>query len=79
MNYPHDTAPALIDFMNNLRSLEMSEENLQYFQDSIKIRQVKSKETLVLAGDICKNAYLVLEGGFVCRYINEKESLEMSV
>ena len=62
----------LEEYLNNLQNFGMAEESTQLIRDNTKVIQVKSKDTLILPGDICKNVYLVVHGGFVCRYIHEK-------
>lgn len=60
------------DYLSNLQTLDVTEESIQCIQNQLKIVQVKSKEVLIIPGEICKNVYLVVQGGFVCRYIHEK-------
>ncbi|MEM1219977.1 MAG: Crp/Fnr family transcriptional regulator [Bacteroidota bacterium] len=59
-------------YLDNLRALKMQEENIDLLKSNLKIARVKSKDTLINPGEICRNVYLVIEGGFVCRYIHEK-------
>jgi len=58
-----------------LRSLQTSyvlEENRSFFEEAVSLTTVKSKDTLIMPGEVCRHVYLVLQGGFVCRYIHEK-------
>jgi len=59
-------------YLKSLQPSYISEENFRAFYDSVKLHTVKSKDTLILPGEVCRNVYFVLQGGFVCRYIHEK-------
>ncbi|MEO1258414.1 MAG: hypothetical protein AAFZ15_06440 [Bacteroidota bacterium] len=69
----------LNDFLNNLRSLKVADETIQQMKSHIKVFKVKSKGTLIVPGEICKNIYLVMDGGFVCRYIHEKNYIAKTI
>ncbi|MEL6973166.1 MAG: hypothetical protein AAFO02_23580 [Bacteroidota bacterium] len=60
------------DYLDNLQSLKIAEESIARFRESIKVVHTKSKKTLVNSGDICKHMFLIMQGGFVCRYVHEK-------
>ncbi|MEM6379788.1 MAG: hypothetical protein AAF705_16410, partial [Bacteroidota bacterium] len=60
------------EYLQNLRFLKIAEESIQYLRSHHKVVQVKSKDTLILPGEVCCNIYLVMRGGFICRYIHEK-------
>ncbi len=59
-------------FLKSLQPAYISEGNLPFFMDAVQLITVKSKDTLIIPGEVCKHVYLVLKGGFVCRYIHEK-------
>ena len=59
-------------FVEGFRSLMFSEETIKHMRKHIKFIKVKSKGTLILPGEICKNLYFVFQGGFVCRYVHPK-------
>ncbi|MEM6263917.1 MAG: hypothetical protein AAGI38_15490 [Bacteroidota bacterium] len=59
-------------YLKTLQPSYISEENLPIFSESVKLIEVKSKDTLIIPGEVCRHVYFVLEGGFVCRYIHEK-------
>ncbi|MEO1626356.1 MAG: hypothetical protein AAFV25_14460, partial [Bacteroidota bacterium] len=68
-----DTINAHIEaFLKSLQELKVSEKTIQYIRSHRKLTQVKSKDTLILPGEICKHIYVVLVGGFVCRYVHPK-------
>ena len=60
------------DYLNNLRSLKVAEESIQHLKKVLKVVKIKSKDTPVISGDICRNICLIVQGGFVCRYIHNK-------
>ncbi|MEL6694934.1 MAG: Crp/Fnr family transcriptional regulator [Bacteroidota bacterium] len=60
------------DYLQNLRALHVSEDSTSYLRETLNISHFKSKETLILPGEVCRHIYLVVQGGFVCRYIHEK-------
>lgn len=62
----------IYDYLENLKNFKIADESIWHMSNSLKVIQVRSKDTLILPGEICKNIYLVAQGGFVCRYIHEK-------
>lgn len=54
-----------------LGGMRLSEASLQAIQENIRMQQVKGNSVLLTPGAVCSQIYLVLEGGFVCRYIND--------
>lgn len=60
------------DYLANLQLLKVSEETTEHIRNKLKVIRVKSKGTLLLPGEICRNMYVVAHGGFVCRYVHEK-------
>lgn len=73
----------IIQFINNylksLRFLKISDESTQQIRNQLKVIQVKSKDTLIIPREVCKNIYLVIQGGFVCRYVHEKTALAKTI
>ncbi len=67
------------DYLGNLKSLGVQEESILHMWDHLKVIPAKTKDTLLLPGDICKNAYLVAQGGFVCRYIHEQTGFAKTI
>ncbi|MEM6320858.1 MAG: hypothetical protein AAF960_24545 [Bacteroidota bacterium] len=67
------------NYLENLRSLRITDETIQEMKAHIKIVPVKSKDTLIIPGKVCKNVYLVVNGGFVCRYIHEKTATAKTI
>lgn len=59
-------------YLNNLQALRVSSESIQQLRTNLKVIQIKSKDNLVISGDICRNIYLIVQGGFVCRYVHDK-------
>ncbi|MEM6800398.1 MAG: hypothetical protein AAF696_03285, partial [Bacteroidota bacterium] len=60
------------EFLEELQSEKITYESIEYISSKMKIMSINTKDTLLNPGDICKNMYLVIDGGFVCRYIHEK-------
>lgn len=60
------------NYLMGLQTLKISEESIEHIRDKLKVVPVRSKHTLLLPGEICKYMYLIVQGGFVCRYIHEK-------
>ncbi|MEO0895332.1 MAG: hypothetical protein AAFY71_02855 [Bacteroidota bacterium] len=64
---------AFIDnYLANLLALKVSEESVEMMRNAHKVIDLKSKENLMIPGEICRHIYLIVRGGFVCRYIHEK-------
>ncbi|MEM1122420.1 MAG: hypothetical protein AAGJ18_18385 [Bacteroidota bacterium] len=59
------------NYLQNLRGIKVSEESTQLIRNHLKVVTVKSKDTLIFPGKICKYIYLVIQGGFVCRYMHK--------
>ncbi|MEL6843700.1 MAG: Crp/Fnr family transcriptional regulator [Bacteroidota bacterium] len=60
------------EYLNGMKALSVSDESLDQMSKAIKIISVKSKDTLINPGEVCKHTYLVIQGGFICRFIHEK-------
>ncbi len=58
--------------LNLIENFNVSDEVIRSIKSQLKFIQVKSKDTLILPGEICKNMYFIFEGGFVCRYVHSK-------
>lgn len=58
-------------FLNQLSSLPINTTLLATIRENVKVLKLKPNTVLVSAGEICQNIYYVLEGSFVCRYIDE--------
>ncbi|MEO1437490.1 MAG: hypothetical protein AAFV80_18250, partial [Bacteroidota bacterium] len=52
--------------------MKVSEESIQHMREHIKLIRVKSKDTLIIPGEVCRNLYFIFEGGFVCRYVHSE-------
>ncbi|MEM1323457.1 MAG: hypothetical protein AAGG75_24535 [Bacteroidota bacterium] len=53
-----------------LKGFKVSDESIQHIRNHLTAIPTKSKSTLILPGEICRNMYFIFEGGFVCRYIH---------
>ncbi|MEM9835245.1 MAG: Crp/Fnr family transcriptional regulator [Bacteroidota bacterium] len=60
------------NYLASLRTLKISEASTQRIRKQMRVLRVKSKETIILPGEVCKNIYLIMRGGFICRYIHGK-------
>jgi CRP-like cAMP-binding protein len=58
---------ALIDM---LRYTKVTSDSLERIVEKTSVLHIKSNQVLLSAGKICSNAYFVVNGGFVCRYIH---------
>lgn len=70
---------AFDNYLLALNSLGISQESTRYAKEHVTLVSVKSRKTLLLPGEICKDVYLILEGGFVCRYIHEKTGVAKTI
>ncbi|MEL7248073.1 MAG: cyclic nucleotide-binding domain-containing protein [Bacteroidota bacterium] len=76
----HANANQYVDnYFNSLRMLKVSEESIEVLRKHYKMIQVKSKQTIINPGEICKHAYLIVKGGFVCRYIHETSGVANTI
>ncbi len=69
-----DTVDLFIsNYLQNLQFLKVKEESILRIQKTIKVQRIKSKEALIIPGEVCQHVYVIVQGGFVCRYIHEKK------
>lgn len=54
-----------------LEPLHISDDIRQHISEQIDVLHVKSNSVLLAPGKICTHLYLVVSGGFVCRYFND--------
>ncbi len=66
-------------YLNSLQNQKITDETIQQIKTYLKVIKVKSKDTLIIPGEICKDVYLVIDGGFVCRYIHEKDGAAKTI
>ncbi|MEM9260424.1 MAG: Crp/Fnr family transcriptional regulator [Bacteroidota bacterium] len=71
MNQP-ELDDFLADYFANLRQLKVTQESIDTLSVSLQVISVNSKAVLVKPGEVNKHIYIVIQGGFVCRYVNEK-------
>ncbi|MEM9052452.1 MAG: hypothetical protein AAGC47_10405 [Bacteroidota bacterium] len=69
----------IFEFFQNMESLGISEKSIQRMRDHLKVLDVKSKENLINPGQVCKNLYFVVKGGFVCRYVHQKTGVAKTI
>ena len=72
-------AQFIFDYFNDLQSRRIKRESIQTMQTHLKVIEVKSKNTLINVGEVCRNINLVVDGGFVCRYIHEKKGTATTI
>ncbi|MEL6256514.1 MAG: cyclic nucleotide-binding domain-containing protein [Bacteroidota bacterium] len=60
------------EFLKSFEELKFDVDTIHQIRHALKVIRIKSKDTLIISGEVCRNIYLVAEGGFVCRYIHEK-------
>lgn len=58
------------NFLNQLSFLQIDAVLLATIRENVKVINLKPNAVLVSAGKVCQNIYYVLEGSFVCRYID---------
>ncbi|MBN8681739.1 MAG: Crp/Fnr family transcriptional regulator [Chitinophagales bacterium] len=54
----------------NLPIPELSPDSMDFIAAHTQMRRLKSNSILLEQGKVCDSAYFVLEGGFVCRYVD---------
>ncbi|MCI4671852.1 MAG: hypothetical protein MRZ79_27165 [Bacteroidia bacterium] len=70
---PDQTDQFIENYLHGLQfQMKLSEESIQLIRENHKIVQTKSKDTLILPGEVCRSIYLIIHGGFVCRYIHQE-------
>ncbi|MEM6395004.1 MAG: Crp/Fnr family transcriptional regulator [Bacteroidota bacterium] len=67
------------NFLSRLQAIKVSEESIEAFRNRHQIVHTKAKQTLIDPGDICKYSYLIISGGFVCRYIHENSGAACTI
>ncbi|MEO0877468.1 MAG: hypothetical protein AAFY48_22945, partial [Bacteroidota bacterium] len=67
------------NFLSNLRAIRVSEASIEALRNRHQIVHTKTKQTLINPGEICKDSYLIISGGFVCRYIHEKSGVANTI
>ncbi|MEL7535229.1 MAG: hypothetical protein AAFN10_28290, partial [Bacteroidota bacterium] len=55
------------NYIQGLKLLQVTEESIARIQKTIKTQKIKSKDTLIIPGDVCQHVYVIVQGGFVCR------------
>jgi len=69
---PQNSSTQFIEnYILGLRALKVTEESLHLLRSKLKVVSIKSKHTLLMPGETCRHIYLIIQGGFVCRYIHE--------
>ena len=61
-----------LSFFEFLGKMGMSTHNIEMMFGHAKYFKLKSQQILITPGEICDKVYFVLNGGFVCRYIDEE-------
>ncbi|MEL6841879.1 MAG: cyclic nucleotide-binding domain-containing protein [Bacteroidota bacterium] len=62
----------ITNYLNGMKALSVSDESIDRIREVIEVIRVKSKDTLIIPGEICRHVYVIVQGGFICRYIHEK-------
>ena len=57
----------------------LSATTAQFIEEKIQVLHFKNNEVAIKPGAICDRVYLVVQGGFVCRYINEATETEKTI
>ena len=57
----------------------VAEQALELMEENATIERIKSKDTLIIPGEVCKYVYLVVQGGFVCRYVHEATGMAKTI
>lgn len=65
--------------LQELVKANVSSDSLRKLLGFIKFQAIKSQHLLVKPGEICDKIFLVLEGGFVCRYVDEENEIEKTI
>ncbi len=65
--------------LQELLKANVSSDSVRKLLEIIKFQEVKSQQLLVIPGEICDKIFFVLEGGFVCRYVDEANEVEKTI
>lgn len=65
--------------LQELLKANVSSDSVRKLLEIIKFQEVKSQQLLVMPGEICDKIFFVLEGGFVCRYVDEANEVEKTI
>ncbi|MCC6462074.1 MAG: Crp/Fnr family transcriptional regulator [Saprospiraceae bacterium] len=66
-------------FFEGLKAWRIDEAVLAHIKEQIRIQPVPSNRVLLAPGKVCTQVYFVVEGCFVCRYINEHEGTAKTI
>lgn len=65
--------------LQELLKANVSSDSVRKLLEIIKFQEVKNQQLLVIPGEICDKIFFVLEGGFVCRYVDEANEVEKTI
>ncbi len=69
----------MIPFLAELQKADFSTDQIEKIISKGKLKTVKSQSLLVRPNQVCDKAYFILEGGFVCRYIDAELEIEKTI
>ena len=69
----------MLSILSKLPIPEITPETLDFLIAHTQTRQIKNNSVLLPAGKICDSAYFVVEGGFVCRYMDEEREIGKTI
>ncbi|MEO0686379.1 MAG: Crp/Fnr family transcriptional regulator [Cyanobacteria bacterium J06649_11] len=67
------------NYLAALSRIKISEASIKLLRKKLSVVRVKSRQTLVHPGEVGKNVYLVVSGGFVCRHVHEKTGVAKTI
>ncbi|MEM1357576.1 MAG: hypothetical protein AAGF89_05230 [Bacteroidota bacterium] len=76
---PGEIDEFLATYFDNLRQLRVAEESIAALSKTVKAISVRSKDMLIGPGEVNKHVYLVVQGGFVCRYVEERSGVANTI
>lgn len=62
-----------------LQKSGISAASAEKISEKVAIHRIKSNTVLLAPGKICSHAYLIIKGGFVCRYMHEKFEIAKTI
>lgn len=68
----HNNNQYIDQFLQQLNNIQLNPTISKTIQQNLTITTLKPNTQLLTPGKICQNIYYVIQGGFVCRHINQE-------
>lgn len=66
-------------FIDALSGANLKNEHIDFILGHASLLEVKNQTRLIRPGEVCDKAYFVLDGAFVCRYIDPMLEIEKTI